>query len=72
MERVNDHLHDAHLHLAAATKLLEQEFARSYCMDVRNGRIMGLLDLHARLQEINRLAGAVQGLVKSEPARELP
>jgi hypothetical protein len=59
MEKINDHIDDAHYHLVAAAMLLEQRFSRSYCKDVPNGRIMGLLDLHGKLQEVKRLAAAV-------------
>jgi hypothetical protein len=59
MERINEHIDEAHYHLVAAAMLLEQEFSRSYCRDVTNGRIVGLLDLHAQLQEVKRLAAAV-------------
>ncbi len=67
MERINEHLADAHFSLVAAAMLLEQDFARSYCRDVTNGRIVGLLDLHAKLQEVKRLAAAVRIITPQAP-----
>jgi hypothetical protein len=67
MERINEHIDEAHYHLVAAAMLLEQEFSRSYCRDVTNGRIVGLLDLHAQLQEVKRLAAAVGVLTPTAP-----
>ena len=67
MERINEHIDDAHFSLVAAAMLLEQEFSRSYCRDVSNGRIVALLDLHAQLQEVKRLAAAVGILTPAEP-----
>jgi len=67
MERINDHIDTAHFHLVAAAMLLEQEFSRSYCRDVTNGRIVGLLDLHAQLQEVKRLGAAVAVLTPAAP-----
>jgi len=67
MERINDHIDTAHFHLVAAAMLLEQEFSRSYCRDVTNGRIVGLLDLHAQLQEVKRLAAAVGVVTSAAP-----
>ena len=67
MERINEHIDDAHFSLVAAAMLLEQEFSRSYCRDVSNGRIVALLDLHAQLQEVKRLSAAVRLLTSEEP-----
>ena len=67
MERINEHIGDAHFSLVAAAMLLEQEFSRSYCRDVSNGRIVALLDLHAQLQEVKRLSAAVGLLASAEP-----
>lgn len=66
MERINEHIDDAHFSLVAAAMLLEQEFSRSYCRDVSNGRIVALLDLHAQLQEVKRLSAAVRLLTSAE------
>ena len=67
MERINEHIDESHFHLVAAAMLLEQEFSRSYCRDVTNGRIVGLLDLHAKLQEVKRLAAAVRLVTPQAP-----
>ena len=65
MDRINEHLDQAHYHLVAAAMLVEQQFHRAYCRDVPNGRILGLLDLHAKGQEVKRLAAATRAIAPS-------
>ena len=67
MDRINEHLDQAHYHLIAAAMLLEQQFHRDYCRDVPNGRILGLFDLHAKGQEAKRLAAATRALTPETP-----
>lgn len=67
MATINEHITDAHYHLVAAAMLLERDFITHYPRDVQAGRILGLLDLHDRLQEVKRLAAAVQRIAPPPP-----
>lgn len=66
MDRANDHLIDAHQHLLAAAIILEHQLARNYCRDVPRGRVLNLLDLYARIQEVKRLEASCEHLLASQ------
>lgn len=72
MDRANDHLIDAHQHLLAAAIILEHQLARDYCRDVPRGRVLNLLDLYARIQEVKRLEASCEHLLASETLAPAP
>jgi hypothetical protein len=67
MEAANDHLLTAQQHLDQAASILHRRMAERYCRDVPKGRILGLLDLFAQLQEVQRLAAAVAAITQAAP-----